>query len=226
MAEEYFEHRDIIPKAGVEKGLIWSEIFATRREWNLGGIGTDYIVRRHPGYHTLGDYGLELTTKTTTPAADDNVFAQYSFPLAQSPVIHLTALFTLADVTAGQNVDIELWVPSLAVNAERQIKARISVADRKVYILKDDNTFVEVGTLAALGAYQWNYLELTFDRNTDYYKTLKINEQSFTVSSYRAYTPTTPAYYTYRVVGAKLTTLTAAQKTMYVGHFIIRTQPY
>jgi len=226
MPEEYFEPKLLIPEAAYEKHAVWVEKFDTRREWNSGGTGSDYFVRRQPGYHTFGNYGLELTTKATTPAINDNVWAQYSFPLAQSPVVHLTAVFTLADVSADQNVEIELWLPNLAGDGEKKIKVKINVGTKKVYVYKDDGTYVEVGTLNALAGYQWNVLELTYDRVNNKYKTLRINEQSFSVSAYAPYSPAVPDYYTYRVIGAKLTTLTAAQKTMYVGHFIIRTQPY
>lgn len=89
MGAEYKRLSQIIGNvASLGPVLLYDDIEDTLK-WAKSGTGADYTVEKSTTYPYVRTYGLHLKTKTTTPAENDYVKAQRSFPPRPELKLHL-----------------------------------------------------------------------------------------------------------------------------------------
>lgn len=153
----------------------------------LAGSGSDYTVAYSTQAAFCRTKGLRLATKTTTPAVDDYVQATKNFWYPASQRLRIQLLFCDTDTTVDKEITF-----SLTTTDGTTLKAMLvqcGVAQNYVAI------YVPVATAFQLPGAQWirfnlgwNYLDLSADLSSMYYKTLALNHQVFDISQHQVHT--------------------------------------
>jgi len=184
MAQEYSE-RKLIPPAKITIPFhIFYEGFEDTLKGAQLGSGTDWIVRRNPAYKTAGDYGLELQTKETTPAANNFVRTTLYSPIAAANIYKVAIAVLVPETYNDFYFDLTFANPYTSISSFWGPALRIKFDTGVIQVWTSAGAYETIATLGDLGYGQWVYVEMILDFKNKKYKSVKIGNYAIDASAY------------------------------------------
>jgi len=183
------------PQEGWYSGLpiLYPVIFMDQRDTGIAyttdGTGADWTVEKSNVKPYAGGFNLHLVTKTTTPAANDEVTAEIILPAPEKPHILLQVLTAADEELAEEHwVEITLW---------RDLAGHTYYAWLIIRWLPRDVTYwrwyegapqqIGIDTPMRGRDMAWHHIQIAIDQSTLKYLFIKINGEVFDLSPYELY---------------------------------------
>lgn len=222
MAKEYFTPAIVPPGSSIEGSYLHVVNITDLPISFFDGTGDDWIGARKRIAACSGGWGGIYRTKESNPTSGDYVKGWIYRPIRRSTRIDIQWTFLFPDVANDKQAEEEIVLPDLEDGKPVTFRIKIVISTKKVYLLDETNSYVEVGTLYNLSPYVWNIGFLQIDRLNNSYRNLLINDQLILNTEKKAYKDDSAAAINYRKLTDILTTLSSAAAEMWIDEIILR----
>lgn len=151
--------------------------------WLVTADGADFVAKYEPFAAFVGNKGMHLKTRTTTPAADDEVVCQYRPGRCVETLAKLTVMFRCTEGPSPSLIDIKLGYCEIGTLHYGHIEAQFQAHDLG-YFSKDNgvNTWHSIGcTRFRSDAELWHIASISIDMATSKYRSIRINDYELAI---------------------------------------------
>lgn len=138
------------------------------------GDGADYAAAYNSAYAYVGEKGIQLRTRTTTPASGDVVSITKSIPLPPTQLLRVQLNFATLVTTRQPNIYVALlYYDGSSVNAP---ELAFTPADSKVYYAASFRSdYTDTGLTYNPVQNNWNHLDFSVNLSAGKYHNLTVN---------------------------------------------------